>query len=472
MKGRFFMKAVSVTAAAVFVSGCATVDRKQSIEQASQVVSQITPATIHYLSSEEERKTNDSQLQALLKNEITQAQAVQILLMNSPSFQRLLASSWREQAWAAQTGRIANPVLSFERVSTEHGLEIGRVLSFGLLELLTLPAKKNAAEQFIKASNLTLTANVVEQVLAVQHAWIDAVLAQQKQAYAQKVLKAAEASSILAKRMQGAGNFTRSQAIRQQLFYSDSAINLANAKHDWVAKKEHLVRLLGLSSEYSQALKIPSAFPVLPKAPLTSTQVGKQGVDRLDIKLAQHQYAGQLERYGVDKVSSFIDIELGLIREYERSEGGSESASGYELEFKLPLFDWGDLKREAMQANLQAAQSNLKVVLNASSSYLRQGYSAYRTAYDIAQHFRKEVEPMQQRLAEENTYLYNGMFIGVFQLIQDNRNQVKVYENAMQAQANFWKSLANLNATIVGVPASGGVNLSVTSGGMTAGEDH
>lgn len=476
------LKVSVVMATILALSGCATVDRKHSLQQSGEVLTQVTQAALPADLAEQMQQPQDLGLQqtqqiaaeinALLANELSQQDAVQLFLTHSPAFKSTLAKAWREQAEVAQSGRIPNPVFSFERVTSEHGLEIGRVLSFGLLDLLTVPAKHQAAENFIQASNIKLSSELVEQVVAVQHAWVDAVLAQQKLKYAQKVLKAAEASSILAERMQGAGNFTRMQAVRQQLFYSDSAMNLANSQHEFIAKKEHLVRLLGLNQQQSQQLKLPNAFPALPAQPLMANEVAKLATNRLDVNLAQQQYKALLERYGVDNVSSFIDVELGLIREYERGEDESASGNGYELELKLPLFDWGDLKREAMRANLQAAQFHLQDVVNATNSHLREGYSAYRTAYDIAHHFKKEVEPMQQILAEENTYLYNGMFIGVFQLIQDSRNQVSAYESSMQAQANYWKALANLNATIVGKPSMGGLNMSVSAGAAAGGDDH
>ena len=49
---------------------------------------------------------------------------------------------------------------------------------------------------------------------------------------------------------------------------------------------------------------------------------------------------------------------------------------------------------------------------------------AYRSAYDIARHYRDEIVPLRKRIAEENVLRYNGMLIGVFELLADARAQI------------------------------------------------
>ena len=49
-------------------------------------------------------------------------------------------------------------------------------------------------------------------------------------------------------------------------------------------------------------------------------------------------------------------------------------------------------------------------------------YAAYRTAYDLAKHYRDEIVPLRKRIADENVLRYNGMLIGVFELLADARD--------------------------------------------------
>ena len=56
--------------------------------------------------------------------------------------------------------------------------------------------------------------------------------------------------------------------------------------------------------------------------------------------------------------------------------------------------------------------------MNARSE-VREAYRAWRTAYDVARHYRDEMVPLAKRISEENLLRYNGMLIGVFELLAD-----------------------------------------------------
>lgn len=443
-----------LTLSILTLSGCASVDLPKTHAQTNQQLQSLTSEGLQLLQTPEQVAQQLSFAEQRLQHPIDQSTAVSLLLNYSPQFQALLAKNWSQQTRAAQIGRIHNPVFSLERVSNAHEIEIGRVLSFGLLDLLTLPARQQAAHWQLKQTQTQLVSQVVRQITQVRKAWIDAVVAQEKLHYAQKVMTAAEATSTLAKRMQATGNFTRMQSLRQQLFYSDATVNVANRQHDFVSKKEQLVRLLGLSANQAKQLRLPNSLNDLPTTPIATDAVKNQGEQRLDIQLAKLQYDQLLDRYNLDTVQSFTDIEAGIVYESskERATGESESADGFEIEIALPIFDWGELRRQGIEADILNAQNQLFAIQRKASSHLRESYSAYRTAWDIAQHYQTEVVPMQEIMAEENTYRYNGMFIGVFELIADSKNQIAAFENAIQAKADFWKAQANLDANLIGHP--------------------
>jgi hypothetical protein len=72
---------------------------------------------------------------------------------------------------------------------------------------------------------------------------------------------------------------------------------------------------------------------------------------------------------------------------------------------------------------MQALHRAAETAINARSE-VREAYGAYRSAYDIARHHRDEIVPLRQRIAEENVLRYNGMLIGVFELLADARSQI------------------------------------------------
>lgn len=81
---------------------------------------------------------------------VGQREAVQLALINSPALQVLLAQGWAESADAAQSGRIANPIFSFERMIAGDSLDIGRSLALGLLDVLTIAGRQGATSRRIE----------------------------------------------------------------------------------------------------------------------------------------------------------------------------------------------------------------------------------------------------------------------------------------------------------------------------------
>ena len=446
------------------LTGCASVSLDQNINRVNDEAGSFTGGKLALARTLDERDQRAQAAQALLAQPLEQKDAVQLALVNSPSLQALLAQGWAESADAAQVGRIANPIFSFERMTAGTELDLGRALSFGLLDLLTLSSRYSVATRRIEQSQLRLTSDVVDQVTRVRQAWVRAVAAQQSLKYAKQVYESAEAGAELAKRMQGVGNFNRITRAREQAFYADAATRLSTAQHQVTASREELVRLLGLDESQAQALKLPERLPDLPKQALDPQAVGSLATKaRLDIRLAQTALDGAAKAQGLNMVTSFTDIELTGRRNttFDNAEGTRSTARGWEIDVRLPLFDWGGMQRDAMNARTLAAANQLEGTVRSAGSSLRESYSAYRTAYDVARHYRDEVVPVRKVIAEENQLRYNGMLISAFELLADARDQVGAVTAALDAQQQFWLADAALQASVIGRPTN--TTLSVTT---------
>jgi outer membrane protein TolC len=81
---------------------------------------------------------------------------------------------------------------------------------------------------------------------------------------------------------------------------------------------------------------------------------------------------------------------------------------------------------------------------------VRESYSAYRTAYDLARHYRDEVVPLRKRISDENLLRYNGMLVSVFELLADSREQVRSVTAYVEAVRDFWTADTNLQTAITG----------------------
>ncbi|HJW12059.1 MAG TPA: transporter, partial [Albitalea sp.] len=277
------------------------------------------------------------------------------------------------------------------------------------------------------------------------------VAAQQALQYAEQVKLAADAGSVLARRMQTAGNFSKLQRAREQAFAADALAQLARAQQAAQSTREALVRALGLNDTQARALTLPPRLPNLPATPLDGPPLTQAALDeRIDLRLARAQLDFIAREQGVTRVASVVNaFDAGAVR---HSETGLSPQRGFELQFPLPVFDFGDAARSRTQAATQAAVNRLAQLAVDAASQVRESHGAYLTSYGLARHYRDEVLPLRQTIAEENLLRYNGMLIGVFELLADSREQIAGVMDAIAAQRDFWLADAALQAALIGAP--------------------
>lgn len=444
-----------LVASSLALSGCASVDFEATLARTNQEIKPFTQGSLELAQTPAQREARAQAIERLLAQPLDQAAAVQLALANSPALQALLAQSWSELARLAQSGRAANPSLSLEQASVGGELEIGRRLSLGLLELLTLPQRQERAQRAQGSAQLRLSAEVVEQVTRVRQAWVQAVAAQQSLVYAEQINAVAQSSAELARRMQAVGNFNTLQRARQHAFYADASGQWAQAHHNALANREALVRALGLDDAQALQLRLPARLPDLPQLPHEPLDLGPGALSqRLDVRMAQAALAASLQGQGLNALESLTDVELAVRRDtlFDNAAGAQASRQGVEIAVRLPLLDSGDLRRTAHNAQTLALAHSVQATLREASSNLRESYSAYRSAYDLARHYRDEVLPLRKTISDENLLRYNGMLIGVFELLADTKAQIAGVQAAISAQEQFWLADAALQAAQIGRP--------------------
>ena len=440
-------------AMALLLGACAQVDIDRELAGLNPPLPGVARGEVSLVRDAAAREQRAALATRLLSQPLGPDDAVRLALAHSPDLQVLLAEQWQEMAAVDAARRPLNPLLSLERVRSGEELEIGRLVSVGLLDLLTLPLRGEIAQQRQAQARVRLAQAVVDHASATRQAWVRAVAAAQTLEYARQVQEAAQAGAELARRMQAVGNFSALQRARQQAFQADAAARLAQARHASTAAREALVRQLGLDEAQAARLHLPARLPDLPARPREAADVASQAREqRLDWQMARLQLdaAGRAQR--LELLHRLVDADIGVRRDTRFNGAERSTAHGVELDVRLPLFDWGQAQRQAMNAQSVAAAHRYDAVTRTAASQLREGYSAYRTAWDIARHFRDEIVPLRQAMSQENLLRYNGMFIGVFELLADTREQIASVMAAIEAQQQFWLADAALSASLVGRP--------------------
>jgi outer membrane protein TolC len=122
---------------------------------------------------------------------------------------------------------------------------------------------------------------------------------------------------------------------------------------------------------------------------------------------------------------------------------------------------------------MQAVHRTAQVAVDARSE-VRESYSAYRTAYDLAKHYRDEVVPLRKRISEETLLRYNGMLSSVFDLLADSRDQIASVTGYVESVRDFWVAQTDLQTALTGRSPGAGLGFGSPTAvmGSSAGAAH
>jgi len=452
------MKPLAIALSSLLLAGCASFSSDGGLDTVSALTRERTGQDVQRDRSSEDTAASASAVRQLLAQPLTPDSAVRIALANNKGLQAAFAELGIAEANLVQAGRLRNPGFSFGRMRGGDNIEIDRSIMFDFVGLLTLPLRTGIESRRFEQAKLQAAAQAVQLASNTRKAYFNAVGAQQTLMYAGQVATAAEASAELAQRMSRVGNLSRLDQAREQAFYADATTQLARARHNAVAAREQLSRLLGVwGSTLDYA--IPERLPDLPKSLSQASDLEAQAMQqRLDVQIARQGASATASALGLTRATGFINVlELGYAN---KSETGEPRENGYEIELALPVFDWGTARRARAEAvYMQALQRTADTAIRARSE-VREAYSAYRTRHDIARHYLDEVVPLRKRISDEMLLRYNGMLASVFELLTDSRAQVSSVNAAIEAQRDFWIAETNLQAAING-SGSGGASTEI-----------
>ncbi|MCP5261886.1 MAG: TolC family protein [Rhodoferax sp.] len=472
-------RATRLTAAALAVAmlgGCAALSPDSGTADVQALVAGRTGAVDARLPAQD-AATAAATVGKLLESPVDAEAAVRIALLNNAGLRGSLATLGVSDALRAQAGTLPNPHFSIARLRMGDEVEIERMLTFNLVGLLTLPWKYQWQTQQHELAKLQAAQDVIRLAANTRKAWITAVAAQQTAAYMRDVKEAAEAGGELARRMARVGNWSRLRQAREQLTLNDATAQLARAEQAAFSARERLTRLMGLWGAQAD-FRLADRLPDLPKDVTPMTDIEARALrERLDVRSAMAQSRYVAEQMGFTRVTGYVDgMSIGLIRNsvFDNDTGTKASNRGVELELPLPIFDWGGARNARSRAvYLQSVSQVQETAVNARSE-AREAYFAYRTAYDLARHYRDEVVPLRKFIGEEMLLRYNGMLASTWDLLADSRAQVMAVNSAIEAQRDFWLAETDLQTALTGTSpgAIAGATVSVGGGGGDAAAGH
>ena len=445
------LRTASAVVCLAVLGGCATFSADGGFGPIERTAKERLDKDVTWARSDSEGRAIDERVTGLLAKPLSVDDAMQVALLNNRGLQASFDELGISEADLVQAGRVPNPGFGFTRLNQGSELEIDRSFSFNLARLLTLPMARQIEARRFEQTRAAVTASLRSLASQTRKAYYTAIAADETVRYMQQVQTAAEAGAELARRQQQAGNWNKLQQAREQGFYADAALNLARAEQAQVVARERLIRLRGLWGGQT-AFLLPERLPDLPRSPDDLPNIEQLAMaGRLDVQAAKLGTEQLAKNLGLSQATRFVNVlEIGALS-YSHSDAPRER--GYEISLELPLFDWGTARVAKAEAlYMRAVNRTAEAAINARSE-VRTAYAGYRGSFDIARHYRDEIVPLKKRISEENQRRYNGMLIGVFELLADARSQIAGALGYIESLRDFWLAKADLDMALLG-PAS------------------
>jgi outer membrane protein TolC len=445
----------------MLVSGCTWFTPDGGISVVANIADNELKKDVVAIRSPDEAEIASIAVQRLLRRTLTADVAVQIALLNN----RGLQAAYQELA-IADAERVGqslppNPTISISRIEGPVGLEIEQRIITDILALATLPARSElAAARFYQAQLRS-----AEETLRVAHearrAYYRAVAAGESVHFIAQSHSAAETATKFAARLGETGAMNKLDQAREQVFYADLTAQLAAARLHESSEREALIRAMGLSGKDIN-FKLPSALPPLPVRLQALASVEVEAMRRrVDLQIGRIELDVLAKSYGLTQATRFINIlDAGYFGKLERDKEADRTSRmrGFDVQLQIPLFDFGEVRVREAEANyMQGVNRLLELAINVRSQ-ARDAFRTYRSAYNIAGHYQREVLPLRKIISDETLLRYNAMLIDVFSLLAEARQRIAATITAIEAKRDFWLAAVDLKAAVAGGGVSGSSN--------------
>ncbi|MBS0232098.1 MAG: TolC family protein [Proteobacteria bacterium] len=450
---------LSIAAAGLALGGCAHFSKDGGMALVADQTGSVLGAPAVKISSEADAASARARVRSLLAKPLTADAAVKVALLNNRALQAAYNDLGVSEADMIEASLPPAPSFSFTHL-TGAELEIERQITQNILALLTLPRRREIAQDKFKIAQ----AHAIEATLATaaeaRRAYYRAVAAAESVKFLEQSRTSAEAVSELAKKLGETGAMTKLDQAREHAFYAEVSGQLAVARLKQRGEREKLNRVLGLWGA-ELAYRLPDKLRPLPAKPRTTADVETEAVvSRIDLQASRMELAALAKENGLAHATRFIDVlEASGVSRNEIKSGERTPRDGYQLNFEIPIYDFGEVKtKRAEETYLRAVNMLVDKAVNVRAD-ARQAYQAYRGAYDIARYYNKTILPLRETISEQTLLNYNGMLSDLFGLLTDARDRINANVQAIDAKRDFWLADVDLQAAIIG---AGGLS----AGGM------
>lgn len=430
------------------LSGCATVQRDARFPEVQTAVAQRLGQNVEWTGETKGDERAQQSIRGLLQRELSAETAVQIALLGNRRLQAKFENLGLAQADLVDAGLFDNPVLSAGALFQNAGTELDVDIVQNFLGVFALAARKKIGQARTQRVTLEVSGEVLDLAAQVQSQYYRVVGDAEALALARKVVVSAQAAAEIAERQYAAGNLSKREQGLHQLFYAQNILELAQAETQLDADREKLTRLMGLWGA-DTGWKIPDRLPEVPANLPALEQLEKRAIsERMDLAAAKKEVEALTHAVKLARQYRWLSA-FGIGVQFQRDASG-EKSYGPRIELGLPLFNQGQVQIGRMESERQRAENQVAALAVDIRSEAREMRARVLASAQVVKHYQSALLPLQQSIVDETLKFYNGMLIGVYDLLLASQSQVHTARQYIAANRDFWLAWTELERTVGG----------------------
>lgn len=441
-----------VLSVSLFLSGCAAFSPDGGMSTVAKIADSTIGKDVIAIRSSGDAQTADDSVKRLLRQTLNAESAVQVALLNN----RGLQAAYNELALAetdlVQDSLPPNPTFSISRISGGGAIEIERQVVGDILALATLPFRSEIARERFRQAQLRAALETLRLAADVRRSYYRAVAASEMVGLLTDAKSTAEATAKLASKLGETGSLNKLDQAREQVFYAETTADLAAMRQEATSARERLARLMGLWGG-DLAFRIPKTLPLLPRQPSALPSIEVDAVThRIDLQIARIELDALAKALNLTEASRFVTLldVAGIAKTTRDPDGSRFRERGYDIQFQIPIFDGGEVRVRQATETYNQAFNRLTEKAVAVRSEARDAYRTYRSTYDIARQYQREVLPLRKIITEEMQLRFSSMQVDVFALLVEARQRIASMRAAIDAKRNFWLAQSDLQTAVNG----------------------
>jgi outer membrane protein TolC len=468
------IRGVLVVTTALALSGCAAFSPDSGMGVVADATSESIGKQVAFVRSADDAEQTRGTVRQLLMRSLSADAAVQVALLNNKGLQ----AAYNELA-LAETDLIEqslppNPTFSISRISGSGASEIERQVVGDILALATLPFRTDIARERFRQAQLRAALETLRLAAEVRRNYFRTIAANEMVGLLTDAKSTAESTAQLAKKLGETGALNKLDQAREQVFYAETTAELATARQAATSAREHLARLMGLWDQ-DLGFRLPDKLPSLPPHPKALPGIEADAVGhRIDLQIARMELSALAKSLDLTQATRFVTLldVAGISRRTRDPESAPFRERGFDVQFQIPVFDGGEVRvRQAAETYNLAFNRLTEKAVNVRSE-ARDAYRAYRSTYDIASHYQREILPLRGIISDEMQLRFSSMQVDVFALLTEARQRIASLRAAIDAKREFFLAQSELQTAVNGGGSGGSNDNPTTTTAQAASSGH